>query len=153
MSSPRPSEDAVKQNPELSARAGNFSTNCRIVLAKTPCRHHPEHTGQQSVQRYPFNAADALILLDQRNLTQRKKAAAPKKYYINRQSRPAGLRWRSHPRDKPRSTGVSPFRLDRDLARLQIGILDDGNSSVAANMPSGSTAGELSQSRLYDGRA
>jgi hypothetical protein len=35
-------------------------------------------TGQQSVQRYPFNAADALILLDQRNLTHRKKAAAKK---------------------------------------------------------------------------
>jgi hypothetical protein len=36
-------------------------------------------TGQQSVQRYPFNAADALILLDERNLAERKKAAGHKK--------------------------------------------------------------------------
>jgi hypothetical protein len=36
-------------------------------------------TGQQSVQWYPFNAADALILLDQRNLTKGKKTTAPKK--------------------------------------------------------------------------
>jgi hypothetical protein len=31
------------------------------------------------VQRYPFNAADALVLLEEKNLTHRKKAAAPVK--------------------------------------------------------------------------
>jgi outer membrane protein OmpA-like peptidoglycan-associated protein len=36
-------------------------------------------TGQQSVQQFPFNAADSLTLLDQRNLTPKKKAAAAKK--------------------------------------------------------------------------
>jgi hypothetical protein len=35
-------------------------------------------TGQQSVRRYPFNAADALILLDRRNLKQGKKTAPVK---------------------------------------------------------------------------
>ena len=36
-------------------------------------------TGQQSVRQFPFNAADSLTLLDQRNLTPRKKTAAAKK--------------------------------------------------------------------------
>jgi len=36
-------------------------------------------TGQQSVRVYPFNAADSLTLIDQRNLTQRKKAVSPVK--------------------------------------------------------------------------
>ncbi len=36
-------------------------------------------TGQQSVRQFPFNAADSLTLLDQRNLTPKKKTAAAKK--------------------------------------------------------------------------
>ena len=36
-------------------------------------------TGQQSVRQFPFNAADALTLLDQKKPAARKKAGAPKK--------------------------------------------------------------------------
>ena len=36
-------------------------------------------TGQQSVQLYPFNAADSKTLLDMRAPAPKKKAAAPKK--------------------------------------------------------------------------
>jgi outer membrane protein OmpA-like peptidoglycan-associated protein len=75
-------EDTVKQNPELSAteREKLLHKLPIVVLAKNRRVDVTlSTTGQQSVQRYPFNAADALILLDQRNLTQRKKAAAHKK--------------------------------------------------------------------------
>ena len=75
-------EDTVKQNPELSAteREKLLHELPIVVLAKNRRVDVTlSTTGQQSVQRYPFNASDALILLDQRNLTQRKKAAAPKK--------------------------------------------------------------------------
>jgi outer membrane protein OmpA-like peptidoglycan-associated protein len=75
-------EEAVQQNPELSAaeREKLLQKLPVIVLAKNRRVDITlSTTGQQSLQRYPFNAADALILLDQRNLTQGKKAAAPKK--------------------------------------------------------------------------
>jgi outer membrane protein OmpA-like peptidoglycan-associated protein/opacity protein-like surface antigen len=75
-------EDTVKQNPELSdaEREKLLHELPIVVLAKNRRVDVTlSTTGQQSVQRYPFNASDALILLDQRNLTQRKKAAAHKK--------------------------------------------------------------------------
>jgi outer membrane protein OmpA-like peptidoglycan-associated protein len=71
-------EEAVKENPELSSaqREKLLKELPIIVLAKNRRVDVTlSTTGQQSVQRYPFNAADALILLDQRNLTHKKKAA------------------------------------------------------------------------------
>ena len=75
-------EDTVKQNPELSdaEREKLLHELPIVVLAKNRRVDVTlSTTGQQSVQRYPFNAADALILLEQRNLTHGKKAAAHKK--------------------------------------------------------------------------
>jgi hypothetical protein len=75
-------EDAVKQNPQLSdtEREKLLRELPEIVLAKNRRVDITlSTTGQQSVQRYPFNASDALILLDERNLAERKKAAAHKK--------------------------------------------------------------------------
>ena len=75
-------EDTIKQNPELSEadREKLLHELPIVVLAKNRRVDITlSTTGQQSVQRYPFNASDALILLDQRNLTHRKKAAAHKK--------------------------------------------------------------------------
>jgi outer membrane protein OmpA-like peptidoglycan-associated protein len=75
-------EEAVKQNPELSDTEREkliqqlpvivLAKNRRVDVTLSP-------TGQRSVRRYPFNAADALILLDSRNLTQGKKTAPAKK--------------------------------------------------------------------------
>jgi outer membrane protein OmpA-like peptidoglycan-associated protein/opacity protein-like surface antigen len=75
-------KDAVKQNPDLSdtEREKLLHELPAIVLAKNRRVDVTlSTTGQQSVQRYPFNASDALILLDERNLAERKKAAAHKK--------------------------------------------------------------------------
>jgi outer membrane protein OmpA-like peptidoglycan-associated protein/opacity protein-like surface antigen len=75
-------EDTIKQNPELSEadREKLLHELPIVVLAKNRRVDITlSTTGQQSVQRYPFNASDALILLDQRNLTHRKKAAAHKR--------------------------------------------------------------------------
>jgi outer membrane protein OmpA-like peptidoglycan-associated protein len=75
-------EEAVKQNPELSAteREKLIHELPVIVLAKNRRVDVTlSTTGQQSVRRYPFNAADALILLDRRNLKQGKKTAPAKK--------------------------------------------------------------------------
>jgi len=77
-------EEAIKQNPELTAadREKLLSELPVIVLAKNRRVDVTlSTTGQKSTRWYPFNAADALILLDSRNLTQGKKnkAAAPKK--------------------------------------------------------------------------
>jgi outer membrane protein OmpA-like peptidoglycan-associated protein/opacity protein-like surface antigen len=75
-------EDAVKQNPDLSdtEREKLLHELPKVVLAKNRRVDITlSTTGQQSVQRYPFNASDALILLDERNLAERKKAAAHKK--------------------------------------------------------------------------
>jgi outer membrane protein OmpA-like peptidoglycan-associated protein len=77
-------EEAIKQNPELNAadREKLLDKLGIIVLAKN--RRVDvilSTTGQQSTRWYPFNAADALILLDERNLTpgHKNKNAAPKK--------------------------------------------------------------------------
>jgi outer membrane protein OmpA-like peptidoglycan-associated protein len=75
-------EEAIKQNPELTTADREKLLNKLPVIVLAKNRRVDvtlSTTGQQSTQRYPFNAADALILLDSRNLTQGKKAAAPKK--------------------------------------------------------------------------
>jgi len=71
-------EEAVKNNPELNSteREKLLDKLPVIVLAKNRRVDITlSTTGQQSVQRYPFNAADALILLEEKNLTHKKKAA------------------------------------------------------------------------------
>jgi len=78
-------EEAVKQNPELSdaEREKLLKELPVIVLAKNRRVDVTLSTagqpGQESVQRYPFNAADALTLLDEKSPAHRKKAAAPVK--------------------------------------------------------------------------
>jgi outer membrane protein OmpA-like peptidoglycan-associated protein/opacity protein-like surface antigen len=77
-------EEAIKENPELTAADRERLLNKLPVIVLAKNRRVDvtlSTTGQQSTQRYPFNAADALILLDSRNLTQgnKYKGAAPKK--------------------------------------------------------------------------
>jgi outer membrane protein OmpA-like peptidoglycan-associated protein len=77
-------EEAIKQNPELNAadREKLIGKLGVIVLAKNRRVDVTlSTTGQQSTRWYPFNAADALVLLDQRNMTpgHKDKKAAPKK--------------------------------------------------------------------------
>jgi outer membrane protein OmpA-like peptidoglycan-associated protein len=75
-------EEAIKENPELSSAQQEklLKELPVIVLAKNRRVDVTlSTTGQQSVQRYPFNAADALILLEEKNLTHRKKAATANK--------------------------------------------------------------------------
>jgi outer membrane protein OmpA-like peptidoglycan-associated protein len=75
-------EEAIKQNHELTAADRERLLNKLPVIVLAKNRRVDitlSTTGQQSTQHYPFNAADALILLDPRNLTPERKAAAPKK--------------------------------------------------------------------------
>jgi outer membrane protein OmpA-like peptidoglycan-associated protein/opacity protein-like surface antigen len=75
-------EEAIKQNPELNAadREKLLDKLGVIVLAKNRRVDVTlSTTGQQSTRWYPFNTADALSLLDQRNLTLKGKTAAAKK--------------------------------------------------------------------------
>jgi outer membrane protein OmpA-like peptidoglycan-associated protein len=77
-------EEAIKLNPDLSAadREKLLGKLGVIVLAKNRRVDVTlSTTGQQSTRWYPFNAADALVLLDQRNMTpgHKDKKAAPKK--------------------------------------------------------------------------
>jgi outer membrane protein OmpA-like peptidoglycan-associated protein len=75
-------EEATKQNPELSAEEREKILNELPVIVLAKNRRVDitlSTTGQKSTRWYPFNAADALILLDSRNLTQGKKASASKK--------------------------------------------------------------------------
>jgi outer membrane protein OmpA-like peptidoglycan-associated protein/opacity protein-like surface antigen len=75
-------EEAIKQNPELSAAEQEKLLNQLPVIVLAKNRRVDvtlSTTGQQSTQQYPFNAADALSLLDQRNLTHKKPAAPVKK--------------------------------------------------------------------------
>jgi outer membrane protein OmpA-like peptidoglycan-associated protein/opacity protein-like surface antigen len=75
-------EEAIKQNPELNAadREKLLDKLGVVVLAKNRRVDVTlSTTGQQSTRWYPFNAADALVLLDQRNLTPKGKTAAAKK--------------------------------------------------------------------------
>ncbi len=71
-------KELVEQNPELSdaERAKVLHELGVIVLAQNRRVDVTlSTTGQQSVRLYPFNAADSLTLLDERNLTSKKKAA------------------------------------------------------------------------------
>jgi len=75
-------KDLVEQNPDLGApeRAKVLRNLTVIVLAQNRRVDVVlSTTGQQSVRLYPFNAADSLTLIDERNLTTRKKAAAAAK--------------------------------------------------------------------------
>jgi outer membrane protein OmpA-like peptidoglycan-associated protein len=77
-------EEAIKQNPELSAADRETLLNELPVFVLAKNRRVDvtlSTTGQQSTRWYPFNAADFLPLLDRRNLTpgnQDKNAAPPK---------------------------------------------------------------------------
>jgi outer membrane protein OmpA-like peptidoglycan-associated protein len=72
----------VEQNPDLSdtERAKVLHDLNVIVLAQNRRVDVTlSTTGQQSVRLYPFNAADALTLIQEKSTTPRKKAAAPVK--------------------------------------------------------------------------
>jgi outer membrane protein OmpA-like peptidoglycan-associated protein len=73
-------KDLVEQNPDLSdvERAKVLHDLNVIVLAQNRRVDVTlSTTGQQSVRLYPFNAADALTLIQEKSTTPRKKAAAP----------------------------------------------------------------------------
>jgi outer membrane protein OmpA-like peptidoglycan-associated protein len=77
-------EEAIKQNPELTAADREKLLNNLPVFVLAKNRRVDvtlSTTGQQSTRGYPFNAADFLPLLDRRNLTpgNQDKNAAPKK--------------------------------------------------------------------------
>jgi outer membrane protein OmpA-like peptidoglycan-associated protein len=75
-------KELVEQNPELNdAERGKALHNLNVIVLAQNRRVDVtlSTTGQQSVRMYPFNAADSLTLIDQRNLTQRKKAVPPVK--------------------------------------------------------------------------
>jgi len=71
----------VEQNPDLSDADKKKVLHRLNVIVLAQNRRVDvtlSTTGQQSVQLYPFNAADSMTLLDEKALTPRKKAA-PKK--------------------------------------------------------------------------
>jgi outer membrane protein OmpA-like peptidoglycan-associated protein len=73
-------KELVAQNPDLSdaERAKVLHDLNVIVLAQNRRVDVTlSTTGQQSVRLYPFNAADALTLIQEKSTTPRKKAAAP----------------------------------------------------------------------------
>jgi len=77
-------EEAIKQNPELTAADREELLNELPVFVLAKNRRVDvtlSTTGQQSTRWYPFNAADFLPLLDRRNLTpgNQDKNATPKK--------------------------------------------------------------------------
>jgi outer membrane protein OmpA-like peptidoglycan-associated protein len=75
-------KELVEQNPELNgAERGKALRNLNVIVLAQNRRVDVtlSTTGQQSVRLYPFNAADSLTLIDQRNLTQRKKVVPPVK--------------------------------------------------------------------------
>jgi outer membrane protein OmpA-like peptidoglycan-associated protein len=75
-------KDLVEQNPDLStAQRDKILRDLTVVVLAQNRRVDVvlSTTGQESVRLYPFNAADSLTLLDERNLTTRKKAAAATK--------------------------------------------------------------------------
>jgi hypothetical protein len=72
----------VEQNPDLNdAERRKVLRDLNVIVLAQNRRVDVtlSTTGEQSVRLYPFNAADSLTLIDQRNLTQRKKAAAHKR--------------------------------------------------------------------------
>jgi outer membrane protein OmpA-like peptidoglycan-associated protein len=70
-------EEGIKQNPELGAEQREKLLDKLVVVRMAKNRRVDitlSTTGQKSTRLYPFNAADALILLDPRNLTPERKA-------------------------------------------------------------------------------
>ncbi len=70
----------VEQNPDLSdAERARILHDLNVIVLAQNRRVDVtlSTTGQQSVRLYPFNAADALTLLQEKSTTPRKKAAAP----------------------------------------------------------------------------
>jgi outer membrane protein OmpA-like peptidoglycan-associated protein len=77
-------KELVEQNPDLSAaERGKVLHDLGVVVLAQNRRVDVtlSTTGQESVRLYPFNAADSLTLIDQRNLTSghKNKNAAPQK--------------------------------------------------------------------------
>jgi outer membrane protein OmpA-like peptidoglycan-associated protein len=71
-------KELVEQNPDLSAaERGKVLHELGVIVWAQNRRVDVtlSTTGQQSVRMYPFNAADSVTLIDQRNLTQKRKAA------------------------------------------------------------------------------
>jgi outer membrane protein OmpA-like peptidoglycan-associated protein len=71
-------KELVEQNPDLNAaERGKVLRDLNVIVLAQNRRVDVSlsTTGQQSVRMYPFNAADSMTLIDQRNLTQKKKAA------------------------------------------------------------------------------
>jgi outer membrane protein OmpA-like peptidoglycan-associated protein len=72
-------KDLVEQNPDLGAAEREKILRDLTVIVLAQNRRVDvvlSTTGQESVRLYPFNAADSLSLLDERNRATRKKAAA-----------------------------------------------------------------------------
>jgi outer membrane protein OmpA-like peptidoglycan-associated protein len=72
----------VEQNPDLGAAEREKVLRNLTVIVLAQNRRVDivlSTTGQESVRLYPFNAADSLTLLDEKNLATRKKAAAKAK--------------------------------------------------------------------------
>jgi len=73
-------KELVEQNPELSDAARVKVLQDLNVIALAQNRRVDvtlSTTGQQSVRLYPFNAADALTLIQEKSTRPRKKTAAP----------------------------------------------------------------------------
>ena len=71
-------KDLVNQNPDLSAADRDKMLRKLTVIVLAQNRRVDvtlSTTGQQSVQLYPFNAADSLTLLDMKARTSAKKAS------------------------------------------------------------------------------
>ena len=74
-------KEMVEQNPDLDAAGREKILHNLNVIVWAQNRRVDvtlSTTGQQSVRQFPFNAADSLTLLDQRNRTPKKKAATKK---------------------------------------------------------------------------
>jgi outer membrane protein OmpA-like peptidoglycan-associated protein len=70
-------KELIEQNPDLSTKErGKILHDLGVIVWAQNRRVDVtlSTTGQQSVRMYPFNAADSLTLIDQRNLTQKKAA-------------------------------------------------------------------------------
>jgi hypothetical protein len=75
-------KDLVDQNTELSASDRDKMLHKLTVIVLAQNRRVDvtlSTTGQQSVRLYPFNAADAMTLLDEKAVAHHKKAAAATK--------------------------------------------------------------------------
>jgi len=73
-------KELVEQNPDLSdAERAKVLHNLNVIVLAQNRRVDVtlSTTGQQSVRLYPFNAADALTLIQEKSATPRKKTAEP----------------------------------------------------------------------------